>query len=448
LLVRSDYDRSMLRLPRTVTGALLAGFIAIFALWLASTYYVLAGFAASEAQRAATYARFLRGQELLFAVSNQVLLGSVAVRDALIEGTDQSAGLAHDQLRSLQAQVERELEQYKSIGSVVDAVVWARLEEELRTYWEAPPALLRTRVIPKREAIAQISAEISQLMADDYRQEEKHLNEVHEQLRRRVGGTTAVAVILGCGVVFLATRYAGGLESQVRQHLGEVARNRRDLQRLSARLVRAQEDERRTVARELHDEIGQALTAVKVELAFVERSVHADGQTAGRLSAARAVTEQALTSVRDLSQLLRPAMLDDFGLPDTIKWYVRKFSDRTGIRAEFVGDGLAERLSTDVEVSAYRVLQEGLTNVARHAQATTCRVFVQRLSASLVVTVEDDGRGFHTIGETPASPSTGLGLVGIRERAVQLGGTFRIESGPDKGTRLTVEFPLTIGAQA
>jgi len=141
-------------------------------------------------------------------------------------------------------------------------------------------------------------------------------------------------------------------------------------------------------------------------------------------------------------------MLDDFGLPDTLKWYLRKFSDRTGIRTKLLEDCLSERLPTDVEVCAYRAIQEGLTNVSRHAHATSCRVFVQRLSSSLIVTVEDDGRGFQTDRDSNGGQSAGLGLVGIRERAVDLGGTFRIESGHGTGTRLTIEFPLTIGAQA
>jgi len=447
--------------PRTIKAALLAGFMLNFALWLASAYYFTRRVVESEARIGVIHARFLRGHELLFSVQNQVLLGSIYLRDALNEPNEHSATVARERLRALQARVVQDLAQYESIDSAVDATVWRRLEGELRDYWETvaqltaresarpngtAPAPLRTHVIPKPDAITQISDEIRGLMAEDYSREDRQLNELHHQLRRRLAETTVVAVGLGLGALLLTTWYVGGLESQIRERQEQVARNRAELQRLSARLVSAQEDERRTVARELHDEVGQALTAVKAELAVAEQSVGADPRAVAALSGARSVTEHALTSVRDLSQLLRPAMLDDFGLPDTLKWYVRKFSDRTSIRTELIEDGLSERLPADIEVGAYRAIQEGLTNVARHARATSCRVFVQRLSASLVVTVEDDGCGFQADSDAPVR-SAGLGLVGIRERAVNLGGTFRIESGRGKGTRLTVEFPLAIGAQ-
>jgi signal transduction histidine kinase len=221
----------------------------------------------------------------------------------------------------------------------------------------------------------------------------------------------------------------------------EVVQNRLELRELSGRLVRAQEDERRTIARELHDEIGQALTAVDVELAVAEGAVGTERATAA-IHEARTVTQRALASARDLSQLLRPSMLDDFGLPDTLKWYLRKFSARTGVRTDLVEDQVIERLPIDVEVCLYRVIQEALTNVSRHAQATVCRVFLQRLVSSVIVTVEDDGVGVPAVAAPNQGRRNGLGLVGIRERVSDLGGTCRIEGMSGKGTRLTIELPL------
>jgi signal transduction histidine kinase len=171
--------------------------------------------------------------------------------------------------------------------------------------------------------------------------------------------------------------------------------------------------------------------------------VGADARAAGAMHEARTVAQRALASVRDLSQLLRPSMLDDFGLPDALTWYLRTFGDRTGIRTELVQDGVDERLPIDVELCVYRAVQEALTNVARHARASVCRVFVQRLADSVVATVEDNGVGWRASTANAAPRADGLGLIGIRERALELGGTFRIDGTSGKGTRLTIELPLS-----
>jgi signal transduction histidine kinase len=135
-------------------------------------------------------------------------------------------------------------------------------------------------------------------------------------------------------------------------------------------------------------------------------------------------------------------MLDDLGLPDTLNWYLRGFSKRTGIRGELIHQRMEERLAPEVEVCGYRIVQEALTNVARHAQASLCRLYLQRLPYTLLITVEDNGRGFDPRRLETANPRRGLGLVGIRERASGLGGTFRLESSPGRGTRLSVELPV------
>ena len=141
-------------------------------------------------------------------------------------------------------------------------------------------------------------------------------------------------------IAALSTWYIGRLEADVREHHDEIARNRQELNTCregsSARRKRSAE----AIARELHDEIGQALTAVDVELAVAEGAVSADGRAGAAIHEARTVTQGALGGVRDLAQLLRPSMLDDFGLPETLKWYLRKFSDRTGVRTELVEDRL------------------------------------------------------------------------------------------------------------
>jgi signal transduction histidine kinase len=147
--------------------------------------------------------------------------------------------------------------------------------------------------------------------------------------------------------------------------------------------------------------------------------------------------------VRDLSHLLHPAMLDDLGLAAATEWYLKGFGKRHGVKTELLQDHLDDRLAPDTETAVYRIVQEALTNVAKHAKATRCRVYLQRLTNTLLVTIEDDGVGFDPVDTRSADGTHGLGLVGIRERVAQLRGTVRLESGAGKGTRLTVEVPAT-----
>ena len=149
----------------------------------------------------------------------------------------------------------------------------------------------------------------------------------------------------------------------------------------------------------------------------------------------------ALQSVRDLSHLLHPSLLDDLGLPAAVDWYLRGFGKRHEIAVDLLDDRMEERLAPDIETAAYRIIQEALTNVAKHARATSCRIYLQRLPSTLLVTIEDDGVGFDPQNPAPADGGHGLGLTGVRERASQLGGTVRLESGLGKGTRLTIELP-------
>jgi signal transduction histidine kinase len=409
------------------------------------------------------HGRFARGQQLLSAVRSQVLLGSIYIRDALIEA-DQSlsaAAAARDQLRSVRAQVSQELQQYNAIIGADNGPQWAQLEAELDDYWQAAAGLvavesdsrastaeerLHSQVIPRRDVILELSDDVGRVMDDALRREQEEDEAANRLVRRRIWETTGVAVLVGIAIAGLSTWHVRRLETAVWDEHAEVARNRLELQHLSGRLVRAQEDERRSIARELHDEIGQALTAVDVELAVAEGAVTANRRAATAIAEARVVVRRALGGVRDLSQLLRPSMLDDFGLPDTLKWYLRKFSDRTGVRTHLVGDQLEERLPIDVEVCVYRAIQEALTNVSRHAHASTCRVAVQRHPDAVIVTIEDDGIGLPAQGATDITLRTGLGLVGIRERVSDLGGTFRIEAQAGRGTRLTIELPLRSAA--
>jgi two-component system sensor kinase len=172
------------------------------------------------------------------------------------------------------------------------------------------------------------------------------------------------------------------------------------------------------------------------------RSAATDARSRASLEEARSIAESTLQSVRDLSQLLHPSMLDDFGLPETLAAYLRSFSKRTGIRAQLAIDGLDDRLPADVEVCIYRIVQEALTNVGRHSGALSCSVSLTRGDEAVNLVIEDGGRGITGGADRIVAANRGLGLIGMRERAQALAGRFSIENRPEGGTRITVWLPV------
>ncbi len=436
---------------------LLLGFSAIFAVWLTSAYVLGQRVIEVDSRVVALTTAFTEGEEVLFAVRERVLLSSVLLRDAALDnGTAVSS--QREQLQSIRDDVERSLQQYAPhVDSSIEREHWTRLRAELDDYWStlsplltgevsgtAAQAFLRGTVIPKHELVLRVSEDLRVLNQDALREQQADVTELHRSVRARLWWTSALAVAFGLGVALFATKYIGRLESWIRHQHRQERQHKQELQRLSAELDDAREHERRSIARDLHDEIGQALMTIKLDLGVVHRSGQVVGGPAAALAEARSSTDMAINTVRDLSHLLHPPMLEDFGLAVTLQAYVRGFSDRTGVRAELVLDRMEGRAPSPVEMCAYRVVQEALTNVAKHAQATSCRVYLHRLPYSLLVTVEDDGRGMAEATADGAGAARGVGLVSVRERVTRAGGTVNVESLAGRGTRLTVELPVGV----
>jgi signal transduction histidine kinase len=218
-----------------------------------------------------------------------------------------------------------------------------------------------------------------------------------------------------------------------RKHAGEM------LQTFPRRLIEVQEAERRRVARELHDEIGQALTAIKLNLQAVEQSADTL-PLAPQLNESVGIIDRALQQVGDLSFDLRPSLLDDLGLMAALRWYVDREAQRAGLIPEFVADLLETRLPPELETAFFRITQEALTNVVRHAQARRVWVELRQRGSELHLVVRDDGIGFDV---SAVRRDVSLGLQGMQERALILGGEIEIKSAPSRGTEIHVWFQLT-----
>ena len=252
---------------------------------------------------------------------------------------------------------------------------------------------------------------------------EEALRRAHDELEQRVRERTAE----------LSTA-----NTQLTEQIAERRRAEEELRRLSHRLVEVQESERRGIARELHDEIGQILTGLKLALEMAARSPAWTIEQ--KLDQSLTLVNDLMGRVRDLSLDLRPAMLDDLGLLHALLWHFERYTLQTGVRVVFKHAGIEERLDTRIETAAYRIVQEALTNVARHAGVDEVKVAISADAENLAVLVEDRGAGF--VPDAALAAGASSGLAGMRERAQLLGGTLAIESAPGEGTKVMALLPI------
>jgi signal transduction histidine kinase len=203
------------------------------------------------------------------------------------------------------------------------------------------------------------------------------------------------------------------------------------MERLSQRVLQVQEEERRSLARELHDEVGQSLSALLVDLGGA-----AAAQPQGQLDAAKRLAESTLASIRNICLLLRPSMLDDLGLIPALHWQARETTRRSGIPVRLIAEDSDLAVSEAYRTAVYRVVQEALQNVARHSAASEAQIMVREEGSRLLIVVQDDGKGFEP------NCTKGLGLLGMQERVAHLNGILRVESAPGRGTVLQIELPV------
>lgn len=465
---RESYDDAMDRvLPQpvrhaaaattTIGAALLAGFAVVFGLWLLSGFELVRSLQDVEARVAETHAAFSRNERTLSTVRTNILLGSIYLRDALIDTSGVTRQYYRDELNQIRSDIERLVPAYAlEVETPLERQHWAELQTALDQYWSSLDIVLddmpgrpvqgtgivRRLVVPARENVLGLVDSLTALQRLALQRHDIEVSLLYAEVRSRLLAIGSIAILVGLLVAWLATGYVRRLHREIERQRMAEQHNRHDLERLSARLVTAQEEERRSLARELHDAVGQALTAIKMEMGVAMRGLGPDSRSRASLEEARSLTENTLQSVRDLSQLLHPSMLDDFGLPDALRGFLKSFSKRTGIRAQLVTERMDDRLPSDVEVCAYRIVQEATTNVARHSGATVCTVSLGRRGVVLLLTIEDDGRGVDLTKTGAGTTRRGLGLIGMRERAQALSGTFVVENRAEGGTRVVVRLPV------
>ena len=297
-------------------------------------------------------------------------------------------------------------------------------------------AFLRNNVVPERTAALNATREIESLRAIDLRREREKLVLAREEFRK----FWLIALLGLAGLVltvaFVTSLRLRSLERRAQSLQLQTEQDREKLRGLSLQMSKALEDERRSISRELHDQIGQLLTAIQMKFNKIDASTD-PAERSRAVQAGKELVYRTVTAARDLAMGLRPSVLDDLGLVAALEWQVREFKRRSGIQVNLNLEGNLSEMPDGHRTCLYRIVQEALTNCGRHAEAKHVELTVQGGKDRISLTVWDDGKGF----DTKPSTRRGLGLVGIEERARELGGSAEINSEPGKGTLLEVQIP-------
>lgn len=416
---------------------LLAGFGGLLALMGIEGLDALVVLRQAKISHAEMRRKFLTRGHSLDQIRSGIYVSGTLARDYLVAADSAAAEEQRGRLGATERETETALEDYARSLSVDEAATFRSLLAEIHAYWKVldlmfepdrqsrrqrSAAYFYNQLVLRRAAMLDLAGRIARWNEREITSGDERLGAMFDSFRFRL-------------VVILALTLAGGF-ALASLTAARLLKAQKELEELSARLVSAQEEERRSISRELHDEVGQSLTALAME-AGAAASLAAEGpELRQRLQSIKSLAETSMNTVRNLALLLRPSMLDDLGLVPALRWQAREVAKRTGMKVRVMTEDLAGELPDEHSTCIYRVVQEALNNAVRHAHARTVRIQVSGGLADVQLAIEDDGDGFDT------RHARGLGLEGMAERVRNSGGQFQIESAPGRGTTLSVMLPL------
>jgi signal transduction histidine kinase len=296
------------------------------------------------------------------------------------------------------------------------------------------PQYLARQLTPMRDKFVAATRKIAGIVRALRESRNKAMADSIPRIQRLVIRILAGAAVLGLALVLVAVWRFRRYEEEREVHLGELQQAEAGLRALSKRLVRSQELERKKLSRELHDEVGQILTALRVQLGQIHI---ADSESKPHMERAAELADRSLKAVREMARGLRPAMLDDLGLAAALQWLGRDFSKNTVLDVEVAIEGEFTDLDEARRTCLYRVVQEALTNCVKHSKSKSARVLLHESPGEIVLTVQDNGAGFKP------GDRRGIGILGMRERVDELGGELAVVSSPGAGTLIRVNLPKT-----
>lgn len=435
-------------------NALLLGFGGLVTLLLLSGLDAVQVISQLRTSSAEVRRQYVLRSKQLEEIRSALYLSGTYVRDYLLEPDASVANHHRSSLNGIHEKISSELHAYGQLLRREQQGPFNILQTELDAYWksldpvlswdarkrrESGYAFLRDEVFPRRTNMLGIANRIATANEADLAAGEQRVNEMFAHLRTRLLGVLAVTVLLGLIQAAVTTRLILRLERQTGKHLQDVSQARAELRDLSAKLVDAQEQERKSISRELHDAIGQPLSAVLLELRNLGAILPVNSDSIREhVEGIRRQIEGTVGMLRHMALLLRPSMLDDLGLIPALEWQARDVSRRTGMLINIAADEVPETLTDEQRTCIFRIVQEALNNITKHAEAKVVRIAVRAGPTDIDLSIQDDGKGF------VVDMHKGLGLVGIQERVTNLGGTFRIESDPGRGTLLAVTVPINV----
>jgi signal transduction histidine kinase len=431
---------------------------ALLAFAFASLLLIIGGAAfaigrgAEKARRevAELHAAHLRAGDALASIPANVFLSGILTRDYLLDPDPSHASRYAGQFSDIRATTGQNMQALAESGqSAATKQALDHLRNELENYWSSTKlvldwipeqkkprdAFLQDRV-HHREEIVEVAKQVEQLMTDNFSRERSRITSADAQFESWLAWTTALALVLGFGIAGITVIHMATLE---RRSVTADA----ELRRLSGQIRMAQEQERRYLSRELHDQAGQMLTGLRMELASISHDAGEEEFNA-RVAHAKGIVEQTLRVVRNIAMMLRPSMLDDLGLASAIGWLGREIKRSSGIDIQSQIDPGLDSLPDAECTCVYRVVQEALTNAARHSGARLIEVSLGMSNGEITGSIADDGQGF----DAAAVKRTGLGLVGMEERVRELGGSLAVVSSPGHGARVEFRLPRIDAAAA
>lgn len=380
------------------------------------------------------------------------------VRDYLLDRNVANSNDMKQELLATQSQVRKNLEMLESRLSIEHREPLQNLRREVDEYflWMATPLdwsqteklaysgqYVRTVLLQRRKVISDLAEQLQSINTANLQRSQQRLDAAQESFQSWLRRLTAIVLSMSILIAALTITWILRLEKKAEMGHQRAESAERELRRLSQQLVRTQEDERRSLSRELHDEVGQQLTALRVEISNLGRiPITERDQFTAHLKETKSLAEKTMRTVRDLAMGLRPSMLDDLGLAPAIEWQAREFSRRNGVPSTVRITGSLSELSDTERTSLFRIVQEALTNITKHARATEVDITLDASPNGVRLRVKDNGRGM----DSSSARGHGLGLLGIEERARELGADFILDSAPGQGTSIEIHIPRRLAA--